>query len=151
MPAGHCATWVLPGTAMTLILTASAWLSAILAVLTCALLAAPVIPGERLLWRRLRIPLVRRWITRRRQLSGVLDFATTPLAARRNLRWHLGLTSLFAAQLAMAAGSRETWWRPLVALLVLPSVGYFVGSLVQRQKIAILHAHDVRARAGAAV
>lgn len=123
---------------MTLVLAASAWLSAFLVVVTIALLAVPTTPAELALWRRLRTARVRRWLTRRRHLSEPLDAETTPQVARKNLRWHLALTTLFSAQLAIAAASERAWWRPLALLLVLPSIAYFAGSLVQRQKVAIL-------------
>lgn len=129
---------------MTLVLAASAWLSAILVLVTIALLAVPTTPAERALWRRLRTASLRRWLTRRSAPTAPLDPASTAQVARKNLRWHLALTTLFSAQLAIAAASERAWWRPLALLLVLPSIAYFAGSLVQRQKIAILDARRVR-------
>ena len=131
---------------MTLLLTVCAWLSATLAVVTIALLAVPTTPSELALWRRLRTQSVRKWLTRRRGLAEPLHAVFTPQVARKNLLWHLVLTALFSTQLAIAAASKGAWWRPLAALLVLPCVAYFVGSLVQRQKVAILHSRSVRAR-----
>jgi uncharacterized membrane protein YbaN (DUF454 family) len=136
---------------MTLVLTVCAWLSATLAVVTIALLAVPTTPLELALWRRLRAQSVRKWLTRRRGLAEPLNFMSTPQVARKNLLWHLVLTTLFSTQLAIAAGSEAAWWRPLAALLVVPSVAYFIGSLVQRQKVAILHSRRVRARRNAAM
>jgi hypothetical protein len=131
---------------MTLVLTVFAWLSATLVVVTIALLAVPTTPAELALWRRLRTQSVRKWLTRRRNLSEPLNPVSTPQVARKNLLWHLVLTALFSTQLAIAAASEGAWWRPLAALLVLPSVAYFVGSLVQRQKVAVLHSRSVRVR-----
>lgn len=131
---------------MTLVLSLFALLSATLVVATIALLAVPATTAEVALWRRLRTQSVRRWLTRRRHFSEPLDPVSTPQAARKNLLWHLVLTALFSTQLAIAAASPGAWWRPLAALLVLPSVAYFVGSLVQRQKVAILHSRSVRVR-----
>ena len=135
---------------MTLVLSAFAWLSTTLVVATIALLAVPTTQAELALWRRLRTQSVRRWLTRRRNLSEPLNPFSTPRVARKNLLWHLVLTSLFSTQLAIAAASPGAWWRPLAALLVLPSVAYFVGSLVQRQKVAILHSRSLRVRRNAA-
>ncbi len=134
---------------MTLVLTACACLSAALVVATIVLLAVPPTPTELALWRRLRTQSVRRWLTRRRGLTEPLNPASTPQVARKNLLWHLVLTVLFSTQLAIAAASVGAWWRPLAALLFLPSVAYFVGSLVQRQKVAILHSRGLRARRNA--
>ena len=131
---------------MTLVLTACAWLSATLSAVTIALLAVPVTPAELALWRRLRTQSVRKWLTHRRNLFEPLDPVSTPKVARKNLLWHLVLTTLFSTQLAIAAASEHAWWRPLAALLVLPSAAYFVGSLVQRQKVAILHSRSARVR-----
>jgi hypothetical protein len=135
---------------MTLVLTVFAWLSATLVVVTIALLAVPTTPAELALWRRLRTQSVRRWLTRRRSLSEPLNTVSTPQVARKNLLWHLVLTALFSTQLAIAAASPGAWWRPLAALMVLPSLAYFVGSLVQRQKVAILHSRGVRVRSNTA-
>lgn len=131
---------------MTLVLTVFACLSATLVVVTLALLAVPTRPAELALWRRLRTQSVRRWLTRRRHVTEPLNPVSTPQVARKNLLWHLVLTSLFSSQLAIAVGAVGAWWRPLAALLVLPSVAYFVGSLVQRQKLAVLHSRSVRVR-----
>jgi hypothetical protein len=48
------------------------------------------------------------------------------------------LTGVFSSQLAWALASKGAWWRPLTLPLVMFSAGYFLGSLVQRQKIAVL-------------
>ena len=135
---------------MTLVLSVSAWLSATLAVATIALLVVPPTAAEVALWHRLRTQSVRRWLTRRRDMSEPLNPVSTPQVARKNLLWHLVLTALFSTQLAIAAASPSTWWRPLAVLLVVPSVAYFVGSLVQRQKVAILHSRSLRVRRNAA-
>ena len=135
---------------MTLVLTAFACLSAALVVVTIVLFAVPPMPAELALWRRLRTQSVRRWLTRRRGLTEPLNPASTPQVARKNLLWHLVLTALFSTQLAIAAASVGASWRPLAALLVLPSGAYFVGSLVQRQKAAILHSRGLRVRRNAA-
>jgi hypothetical protein len=131
---------------MTLVLTVFAWLSATLVAVTIALLAVPTTTAELPLWRRLGTQAVRRWLTRRRSLAEPLNPVSAPQVARKNLLWHLVLSALFSTQLAIAAASEGAWWRPLAGLLVLPSVAYFVGSLVQRQKLAILHSRSVRIR-----
>jgi len=65
--------------------------------------------------------------------------------ARRNLVWHLVLTGLFSSQVAWALVSEGRWWRPLTVPLVIFCIGYFAGSLVQRQKIAIVRLRQNRA------
>jgi hypothetical protein len=66
--------------------------------------------------------------------------------ARTNLRWHLILTFLFFGLLARALWAGSEWWSALAGLLIVPSLAYFVGSLVQRQKIAILHLRTMTTR-----
>lgn len=94
---------------MTLVLAGASWLSAFLVLVTLALLAVPTTPAELALWRRLRTTSLRKWLTRRRALSAPLDPASTSQVARKNLRWHLALTTLFSAQLAIAAVSERAW------------------------------------------
>lgn len=124
---------------MTLVLTVCACLSAVIVLIAIALLFAPITPAELALWRRLRTQALRKWITRRRHVDEPLDRVSTPQIARRNLLWHLVLTVVFSTQLARAAASPQLWWRPLAPLFMLPSVAYFAGSIVQRQKLAVLH------------
>ena len=106
---------------------------------TIALLTFRVVPGELQLWQFLRIQELRKWITRRRKVNQPLVPVTTLKIARDNLRWHLILTLLFCGLVARAFTIENFWLRVLASLLVLPSIAYLGGSLVQRQKIAILH------------
>lgn len=66
--------------------------------------------------------------------------------ARRNLFWHILLTGLFVTQIAWGLVSEGAWWRPLTVPLVIPCIGYFAGSLVQRQKMAIVYLRQQRER-----
>jgi hypothetical protein len=68
--------------------------------------------------------------------------------AKVNLKWHIMMTGLFCMQLAWGAASRGSWWRPLTFFVFVFSVAYFVGSVVQRQKIAILVLRRRRNSAG---
>ena len=117
-----------------------------LAASTLALAAIPVVPGELELWRVLRIQVIRRWITKRRRVNQPLRNVKTMEIARTNLRWHLLLTFLFFGLLARALWAGSEWWSALAGLLIVPSLAYFVGSLVQRQKIAILHLRTMTTR-----
>lgn len=129
---------------MTRLLTVSLWLSMGLFATTVGLLAAPATHAELGLWRRLRIRSLRRWISRRRNGDEPYDPKLTVQTARTNLLWHLLLTGLFSTQIAWALVSEGSWWRPLAVPLVVFCIGYFAGSLVQRQKIAIVRLRQGR-------
>ena len=112
---------------------------------TVGLLVIPVTPRELGLWRYLRVRSLRRWITRRRSVNEPFHVQLTVEMARRNLMWHLLLTGLFCSQIAWALLSGGSWWRPLTVPLAVFCIGYFAGSLVQRQKIAIAYARQSQA------
>jgi hypothetical protein len=131
---------------MTEILIVCFILLGLLAASTLALAAIPVVPGELELWRVLRIQVIRRWITKRRRVNQPLHNVKTMGIARTNIRWHLLLTFLFLGLLARALWSGSEWWSALAGLLIVPSLAYFVGSLVQRQKIAIMHLRTMTTR-----
>jgi hypothetical protein len=105
---------------------------------TLALMIIPVTRAELRLWHLLRIQRIRRWITRTRRVDQPLHNVQTLSIARTNLRWHLILTCLFCALVARAL-TLDSWWLRLAAsLLTIPSIAYALGSLVQRQKIAVM-------------
>lgn len=124
---------------MTLVLTACFWLAFVLTVATCVLILAPATRIEIRVWRSLHVQSLRRYLTRGQPEKGPFDPVVTAQLARRNLFWHLALTGLFAFQLLVASVSKGSWWRPLAAPLILPCIAYFAGSLVQRQKMVLMH------------
>lgn len=107
-------------------------------VATIMLLAVPVTHAERRLWHALGVDSLRRRITRRRNVAEPYHEQLTVRIARRNLWWHLLLTGLFTSQIAWAWAAQGSWWRPLAVPLVIFCIAYLAGSLVQRQKIAIV-------------
>ncbi len=123
---------------MTAALTTCFAAAALLTLATAVLLLLPVTRRELRLWHRLRTGALRRRLTGRARVPEPLDPLETPRRARRNLLWHLVMTGLFAGQLAVSISAHGRWWRPLALPLVVPCLAYFAGSLVQRQKIAVL-------------
>ena len=109
-----------------------------LTTITILLVVIPVGRWELRVWHRLRVAQFRRWLTRSRHVREPLHPDRTVRIARRNLQWHIVLTALFSFQLGVAAAAKDAWWRPLALLLVVPCVAYMLGSLVQRQKVAII-------------
>jgi hypothetical protein len=124
---------------MTQLLFVCLILACLALVGTVALLFVPVLPSELQFWHFLRIQSLRGWITRTREVSQPLHKERTLIDARTNLRWHLILTGLFCGLIGRAISADAWWLRVPAALLVIPAIAYFLGSLVQRQKIAILH------------
>jgi hypothetical protein len=123
---------------MTEVLTVCLVVVAVAAIGTLALLAVPVTEAELSLWHHLRVQRMRRWITRRRNVKQPLDSVHTRNVARTNLLWHLVLTCLFCGIVARALVLDSWWMRVLASLLIIPSIAYLLGSVVQRQKIAIV-------------
>lgn len=91
---------------------------------------------EQRLWRRMGIQRVRRWISRRRHPGYKHRDGRTPEVARTNILWHLAL-SVILSWLIFHPMIRTGPLRLCRYLLVLACVAYFIGSLVQRQKIVI--------------
>jgi hypothetical protein len=120
------------------VLAASLGASLIFLMANICLLLLPISPTELRAWRVLRVRRLRHWITKRRVVSESLHPTATLRKARRYILWHIVLTSLFSTQLAWALAMEGVWWRPLSLPLVIFSAGYVLGSLVQRQKIAVL-------------
>ena len=112
---------------------------------TIALMTIPIMPTELGVWHLLRIEQTRKWITRRRKVIQPLRRESTLKIARDNLRWHLVLTILFCGLTGRAVMADNILFRLLASLLLIPSIAYLGGSLVQRQKIAVL---GCRARSG---
>ena len=112
---------------------------------TIALMTIPIMPTELGVWHLLRIEQTRKWITRRRKVIQPLRRESTLKIARDNLRWHLVLTILFCGLTGRAVMADDILFRLLASLLLIPSIAYLGGSLVQRQKIAVL---GCRARSG---
>ena len=131
---------------MTDLLAACAGVGAVLTAVTALLTVLPARQWELRIWRWLGVTPVRHWLTRRHREADPLDLRSVSRIARRNLQWHLALTGLFSVELAVAAGTPHAWWRPLALLLLLPCIAYMLGSVVQRQKIAIIQARDRRSR-----
>ena len=117
----------------------TAWLFAAAVVMTLAnlpLLWIAPIRGEQQFWRRLGVARLRRRLTRRRPASFPHSVEHTIRASRANIIWHLVLGAVFAMLIV------NPWFvsgplRPVRYLLLAPSVAYFFGSLVQRQKIVV--------------
>jgi Na+/H+ antiporter NhaD/arsenite permease-like protein len=99
--------------------------------------------GEQRLWRRLGVQRLRRSITRRRDPKQRDRAGATIETARTNIRWHVVLGLVFAA--LVLHPQLRTWpLRVFRYALLTGCIAYFVGSVVQRQKIVIASNRSVR-------
>lgn len=105
---------------------------------TLVLIFLPISRQELKLWRGLRINKARRHMTKRRKLDQPFDRDETPRLAWKNLHWHLILTTLFTYQVGTIVWTGSRILQPAAFLLTIFCVAYLVGSLVQRQKVAII-------------
>ncbi len=106
--------------------------------LTVVLLVLPARRTELALWRRWRLPGLRKRLTRRLRLDEPLRSDRTGQIARRNLRWHIALTVVMLTQTFAGLVSENLLRQAVGAVLALPVLAWFAGSLVQRHKLAIL-------------
>jgi hypothetical protein len=92
--------------------------------------------AEQHMWRRLRVQSLRRWITKRRNPGHRHRDGSTIAVASTNIRWHIVLGLVFAS-LILHPQLRAWPLRAARYALLAGCVAYFIGSLVQRQKIVI--------------
>jgi hypothetical protein len=116
------------------------------AVGTLALMVIPITRGELRLWHSLGVRRVRRWITSTRRVRQPLHNDRTRRIARANLRWHFVLTCLFCFMVARALRLGHEWLQITAGLLTIPALAYLLGSVVQRQTLAIVTSWAGRAR-----
>ncbi len=115
-------------------------ISGALALLSLALLYLPPTLVERKLWQTLNIRALRHWATRNQterwaqkgSLSNVVE------RSRRNIAWHTVLTFPFCFLMIRAQATGDGLLQYGSQILLLPPVFYFVGSLIQREKITIV-------------
>ena len=88
------------------------------------------------MWRRLGIGSLRRSLTRRRNPGQRHRDGNTIAVARANIVWHVFL-GLLLASLILHPQLRAWPLRAARYALVAGCVAYFLGSIVQRQKIVI--------------
>lgn len=113
-------------------------IAALCTLLNIPLLVVPPSRREAMLWRRLQLQKVRRWLTRRRHVNQPLSPQTATIA-RQNILWHLILSAVMCGVMIQALQTDALLYKLFGALSVLPCVAWLLGSLVQRQKIVLLH------------
>ena len=93
------------------------------------------------MWRRLNTRRWRHWVTEKRTERRPPETHTPEdiaRSSRRNILWHGILTAVFASLMVQASLTRMLALQGMALLLAVPSVAYLAGSLIQRQKLAIV-------------
>jgi hypothetical protein len=111
---------------------------------TIVFIILPIVPGEMKLWNFLRIQKLRHWITKRRTVNEPLKEGKTVDRVRRNLLWHLILTFVFITEITISLYPMNIWLSPFALFFTASSLAYLLGSIVQRQKIAIIENRNNR-------
>jgi hypothetical protein len=119
---------------------------AVFALVHAALLILPVKRREQRIWRRLNVQAVRRRLTTDRTGHESHRGGAIAETARRNIRWHLVLTVILAATLLHPRVAAFQYRGLVYGFAVAGSIAYVIGSIVQRQKIAILTNREQDAR-----
>jgi len=117
----------------------SLYISLLIGIVSIGLLFLPVTKTEQYIWTLFRIRKLRHWVTKKKTQKwnsedGDLDIIQI---SRKNIKWHILLT--FSFSLLMLQGQLANKALGLLSnLLLIPILGYFIGSIIQRQKIVLI-------------
>jgi hypothetical protein len=108
-------------------------------LVSICLLILPVTNNEQDLWAFLRIRKLRHWVTQKmtqkwNSEKGDLNIIQI---SKKNIKWHVVLNFTFS--FLMLQGQLQNKFLGLFSnLLLIPILGYFIGSIIQRQKIVLM-------------
>ena len=111
-----------------------------MAVLSIPLIYLPVTVIEQKVWQKLNIRILRHWVTTR----GTEKWAQKGTVhnaighARKNIAWHGIITFTFCFLIVRAQFIDNAILQYGSQLLLLPSIAYLLGSIIQRQKMVII-------------
>ena len=135
----------MPGT----LLPVSLAIQSLCLLASIALALIPLRQNELPLWRRLGLGRLRKRLTRRLRRAEPLAHDETVRTARRNIWWHVALTGALMIQGFGALADGPVWRWALGVVSAIPALAWLAGSLVQRQKMALIvsrHGPDARPR-----
>jgi hypothetical protein len=98
----------------------------------------PVLHAELSIWRQLRLAKLRKYLTKRLRKPESLDPAQTLRKAKRNIVWHAVMILALMPQSLSTLTSPSPFRLIMSIFLGCAAIAWLVGSLVQRQKLAIL-------------
>lgn len=110
-----------------------------IAIASIGLLFLPVTKTEQNFWSLLHIRKLRHWVTKKKtqkwnQKNGDLDIIQI---SKKNIKWHILLTFIFSF-LMFQGQLIDNILGVLSNLLLIPIFAYFIGSIIQRQKIVLI-------------
>ena len=112
----------------------------ILAVLSVPLIYLPATELERKVWHILHIRIFRHWVTKkgteRWAQKGTIQNVVE--RSRKNIAYHGIITFTFCSFMARAQFVDNVFIQYTSTIFLVPSVAYFLGSLIQRQKLIII-------------
>jgi hypothetical protein len=108
----------------------------ILAVVSFPIMYLPATKTELKCWQKLNISALRHWVTKKGTHKGTIQNVVE--RARKNIAWHGILTFTFFFLMARAQFIDNLFIQYASQLLLIPSIGYFLGSIIQRQKLVIV-------------
>jgi hypothetical protein len=117
----------------------SFYIGIFIGILSIGLLFLPATNTEQHIWTRLRIRKLRHWVTKKKTQRWKSENANLDLIqiSKKNIIWHILLT--FSFSLLMLQGQLANNVLGLFSnVLLIPILGYFIGSIIQRQKIVLI-------------
>jgi hypothetical protein len=129
---------------------ASAILCLMLAISSLPFMYLPVTELEQKLWHKLNIRILRHWVSRKgtekwpqkSTLQNIID------RSRKNIAWHGIMTLTFCLLMVQTQSLDIKLIQVGSSLFVIPSIAYFVGSVIQRQKLVIILIRKIMDRYG---
>jgi len=115
----------------------------VFAIISIPLIYLPVTEMEQKLWQKLNIRMLRHWVTRR----GTEKWAQKGTIhnvierSRKNIAWHGIITFAFCFLIVRAQFIDNVLIQYSSQLLLLPSIAYLFGSIIQRQKMVVILIH----------
>jgi hypothetical protein len=108
-------------------------------LISILLIFLPSTQTEQHFWTILKIRELRHWVTKNKTERWNLKKNEYSLIeiSRKNIVWHLILTFIFSF-LMLRAQYTNNILQPISHFLLVPILAYFLGSIIQRQKIVIL-------------
>ena len=115
-------------------------ISIILAVVSFPIMYLPATKTELKCWQKLNIRALRHWVTKKgtEKWTHKGTIQNVVERARKNIAWHGILTFTFFFLMARAQFIDNLFIQYASQLLLIPSIGYFLGSIIQRQKLVIV-------------
>jgi hypothetical protein len=112
----------------------------VLAIVSIPLIYMPATEIEQKFWQKLNIRILRHWVERRGTEKWVQKATIQNVIerSRKNITYHGMITFAFIPFMVRAQFIDNVFIHYSVQLWLFPSIAYFLGSIVQRQKLVII-------------